>query len=334
MKQKHGWVAALLVACVCSLVACGKPASPASSGKCWKIDAIRFNDGSSFYTRHVDAVRQALGKAGYSEGKDFVIRERSAQNELSNVPQLIDAALTDQTDLILTFQSPVLYTAIQKAPKVNKAFAILSDPFALGAGQSDTDHLPNVVGCYAPSPVKAMLEVARECNPKLKRLGTLFMIGDAESEKLKDSLAAVAKAQGVTLVAQGYSTQGEIVEAIRALTIKKVDALMPITDGRVRVVYPLLSKAAVEQKIPLLTFWPAEGVKASLICRNDAVKNGAADAFGQMVVRVLEGEDARKIPFFNAMGTEPYLTVDLTTARECGLVVPEAVVKRAMKVIQ
>lgn len=333
MKFKQGWAVVLVAAVVGGIIACGKPVTPSPSGKGWKIDALRYNEDSEYYHAHITAIQAALRKAGYTEGKDYQFRFHSAQNELANVPQIVDAALTDQTDLILAFQAPVLYTAIKKAPKVNKVFAIINDPFVLGAGASDTEHLPFLTGYYERDPVAQVLALARECNPRFKRLGVLCMIGDAESEASRKALEQTAGGMGIEVVTQSYTMPSEVVEASRALALRKVDALIPLSDPYCDIVYSVLSKLGAERGIPLLGFWPQSDVQASLICINQG-HQVAIDSYAQMVVRVLQGEDAQKIPFLDASARNTSLIVDLKAAKACGLDVPEAVQKRADEVIR
>ena len=67
---------------------------------------------------------------------------------MATVSALIDAALSEHADLIVTFSTPTLQAALQRARSVPIVFTYVSSAVAAGAGASDTDHLANVTGVY------------------------------------------------------------------------------------------------------------------------------------------------------------------------------------------
>ena len=67
---------------------------------------------------------------------------------MATINTLVDAALAEKSDLLLTFSTPVLQVALQRARGIPIVFNYLASPQAAGAGRSDTDHLPNVTGVY------------------------------------------------------------------------------------------------------------------------------------------------------------------------------------------
>ena len=108
-----------------------------------------------------EGVLAGLREAGLVEGRDYVTTIRNAQGDMATVNSLIDAALVERTDLLITFSTPTLQAALARARNVPIVFNYLASPIAAGAGTSDTDHLPNVTGVYMAAAFKEMLALIR-----------------------------------------------------------------------------------------------------------------------------------------------------------------------------
>ena len=87
---------------------------------------------------------------------------------MATVSGLIDAAVSEHADLIVTFSTPTLQAALQRARSVPIVFTYVVDAVAAGAGTSDTDHLPNVTGVYMHAAYEEMLAIIRRIVPAAK----------------------------------------------------------------------------------------------------------------------------------------------------------------------
>jgi len=325
-KRATGLLAAG-IALVLAVAGCGRgtPAPPEKDERpVRKIAVLRLGEEGEYLDGHIKAMKKALAAQGFEEKRDYRIKSLSAQNELTNVVQLIASVKDERPDLVVVLQGPMLFAAIQRAPELKKVFAILTDPFALGAGRSSADHLPNVTGVFVSFPAARLFDIVRQCTPVPTRIGTLFMVGDAESVALKELMARRAAERGFEVVAQPYTTIGELTEALRALESKRVDALVPITDAYVDLVYALMSKASRDSRVPFFAFWPKPGSGASIICLPTSEGFTSAGQFGELAARVFGGEDPTTIPFVDAAKEMPDYIVSDEDAKRCGLTIPPA----------
>ena len=85
-------------------------------------------------------------RAGLLEGRDYTLSRRNAQGDMATVSALVDAAISERAELLVTFSTPTL--RMRRARNVPVVITYVSSPHADGAGTSDTDHLPNVTGDY------------------------------------------------------------------------------------------------------------------------------------------------------------------------------------------
>ena len=86
------------------------------------------------------------------DGRDFKINYRNAQGDIATLNSICDEMNGDDTDLVIAFTTTALQAALRKIDRKPLLFALVLDPFAAGAGKSDTDHRANVTGVYLAFP--------------------------------------------------------------------------------------------------------------------------------------------------------------------------------------
>src|SRR4029450_3650114 len=67
-------------------------------------------------------VRAGLKESGLVEGEDYEIIVRNASGDMPTMLGLIDAALQDGADMLVTFSTPTLQAAINKTARVPVVF--------------------------------------------------------------------------------------------------------------------------------------------------------------------------------------------------------------------
>jgi putative tryptophan/tyrosine transport system substrate-binding protein len=322
MKMIRKYSLILLIASFIVTAGCGEKEWEGEpvTGKRWRIDVLKYIN-NSYTATFENQLKLALSNAGFKEKRDFIIRIRSAQGDMSNLPLIIDAAVNEDSDLLVLFQAPTLYTAINKSPNVKKIFTLLQNPFVLGAGGSDSQHIPNLTGFYVVPPIKELLEKITECSPQIKTLGTLYMVGNEDSVDRKNELIRLASEKGIEVFAEGYNTQNDITESAAALFNKKPDAAIHLLDPAQDVTFPALFQQARSNKRPLFSVvYNMEKVGASMVASTDREEIGLK--FGEMVSRIVKGEDPTTMPFENDIALTKHFATNSVYAREAGLTLP------------
>ena len=146
----------------------------------WRVDLIQYNQVQDVEESEAGVIA-GFRESGLVEGRDYVITVRNAQGDMATVSTLIDAALGERADLLVTFSTPTLQAALQRAKQVPIVFTYVSSPHAAGAGKTDTDHLPNVTGVYMAPVYPDMIALIRRVLPSVKSLGTLFVPAEVNS---------------------------------------------------------------------------------------------------------------------------------------------------------
>lgn len=296
------------------------------TGKRWKIDIIKYINNS--YSKDFEtAIISQFEKEGFMNRRDYVLRIRSAQGDMTNLTMLVDSAVNDKTDIMVTLQSQTLYTAINRAPDVQKVFSLLQNPFIIGAGKSDTDHLPNLTGVYMIPPFRELFETLNKCSPKLKRLGTLYIIGDDESEYRKNELVSIAKKNGIEIISEGYTSQIEITEAAKTLLSRNIDGVIHLMDPAQDITFPALFQAARSKRKPVFSVvYNMQKLGASIAYSTD--RNEIAEAFANMIIRIMRGEHSTNIPFENDLNFSKRVGINPAMAKDANFYIPESILDK------
>jgi putative ABC transport system permease protein len=253
-----------------------------------------------------DALRVGLSEAGLEKDRDYVFKLSSAQGDLTILPSLVDAAVDQKAAVIVTLQDETLKSAVERVKDVPIVFHVLSDPFAAGAGTSDSSHAANVTGVYSPGFGDPMQErrvaLIRRVAPKAKSIGVLFSPGEALSVSLKDKLTAAAEKAGLKVVAMPLNSAGEGTEATNALLAKNVGAI-EIFGNAAHAAFESVIAAAKEKGVPVFSPSPFEIMKGATAAIFPDFQEGGVVA-GQMIGRILKGESPAGIPFYKLETTK------------------------------
>jgi putative ABC transport system substrate-binding protein len=235
--------------------------------------------------------------------------------------------------VIVTLQDATLQAAVQRAKGVPIVFNLLSDPFAAGAGTSDSNHLPNITGVYSPGfgdPEQTLrVGLIKKMVPKARKLGVLFSPEEQLSVIFKDRMTTAAKKAGLSVEAVPVGNANEVGDATRALCGKKVDAI-ELFGNAAHAGFPSLIKTAKECKIPVFSPAPFEVMQGAVASFFPDFQEGGVEA-GKMLARVLHGESPAKIPFYQLKTTK--LIVNQGEAGKAGLTVPQDVLQKADSVV-
>jgi ABC-type uncharacterized transport system substrate-binding protein len=295
----------------------------------WKVDLLQYvevQDAEDAQRGIVDGFE----KAGLVEGSDFELEERNAQGDMPTLSALVDAALTEGTDLLMTLSTPTLQAAIARGRGKPIVFTFCASGVAAGAGKSDSDHLPNVTGVPSASPYEELLAVTREAIPGAKRIGTLVVPSEANSVYNVEKLVEFAGKQGIEVVQIAVNSITEVSDAATSLFARDLDAVVQVASNLTTSSFASLARAADSSHTPLFggLSGDLDNGAAVVLARDyhDAGMRAAA-----LAVRIMNGENPADIPF------EPLdvalLQVNLDAAKTQGLDLPPALLARAQRVI-
>lgn len=306
------------------------PSAGSALGKQWNIHLIA-------YVNVVDSddaeegIKAGLKESGLVKDLDYTLTIRNAQGDMATLNSLVQAALSDGADLILTLSTPALQAAMRQTSSVPIVFTFVADPIVAGAGQSVTDHKANVTGVYVAGAYPEVVAMVRECVPNARSIGTLFVPTEVNTVFHKDQTTAEARKLGMETVAVPVATATEVSDAARALCSRDIDAVCQVGGNLTATGFATIAQSAQRARLPVFAFLSAQAEDgACVVIARDYIEAGRDT--GHLAVRVMRGEAPAAIPFAPIRTNK--LIVNLAAAKACGLTIPAAVLRRADKVIK
>jgi ABC-type uncharacterized transport system substrate-binding protein len=295
----------------------------------WNIGVAAYSE-STIIDEAIEGLRRGLKEAGLIEGRDFTMTFRNAQGDIATLSAIFDELNGNDSELIVTFSTPALQNALRKVDRKPIVFATVLDPFAAGAGKTNTDHKPNLTGAYLDFPYLPMAKQVHAVLPRARRVGTVFAPGEVNSALARERFAEALKREGLELVSQPADGPAAVSDAALALCQAGVDVVCQISDNLTNASFPAITQRCETTRTPLFTFSPSM-VKSGAILGlgSDFAENGH-DA-GLLAARVIRGEDPSHIPFRATAKTRR--SVNLDNARRLEVAIPAEWIKMADLVI-
>jgi putative tryptophan/tyrosine transport system permease protein len=335
--KTHRFLPLLLMVVFLSTSGCSKETddktadNKANSKHIYQINLIHFSE--LIVNNFEEKIRNGIKSTGLIEGKDYKIRKLSAQNDMGMLSSMIDASISDKADIIIAFHAQTLYAAINKIKDTPIIFSIISNPYILGAGKSESEHLTNVTGMYYVPPTDILIQAISKCQPRMKKIGIVFQIGDIESAFQRENIIETAKQYNIEIESVGFTTVAEIQESINTLVNKKVDGVMMNYDSYYDIVFPILAKKSQECKIPFFAYGHFDVLKSGpvIVATKHTVNTEAY--FAEMIKRIMDGEKPGNIPFVSNKDNKSDIFINLKKAEELGMTIPEELKREADKTI-
>lgn len=267
----------------------------ANSGKQIKIGVVQItSNGLLDVTR--EAFLDKMKEIGYDKNNCIII-QKNANGEISTLNSIIDNFVYEKVDLILTISTPATQAAINKVKDIPIVFATVANPFIIGAGTNDLEHLPNVTGVYGWAPMDKTMSLVNDVLGDKLTIGTIWDTGQANSEFNVENLRKVLEDYpNIKLIESTVTASSEIQQATASLMNQKVDAVVLVPDNTVYSAFDAVLKSTNEKQIPVF------------ISDVERIKDGALAALGYdytssgqsaaiICDRILKGENPKDIPF-------------------------------------
>ena len=281
----------------------------------------------------IEAFRQGLHELGYVEGKNIFIEYRYAEGKLDRLPALAAELARLKVDVIVTTSpSP---TRAAKEATVTIPIVMTQDTDPVGNGFVARLARPggNITGLstLAPELSGKRLELLKEIIPKLSRVavfGTSTMPGHAQSLREIELAAGAFKVQVQHLDVLGPK---DIEIAFRAASKERSDAVLTLNSPILNSHRPQLAELAVRNRLP------------AMYARRESVEDGGLVFYGVSLLdldrraatyvdKILKGAKPADLPV--EQPTKFELVINLKTANQIGVKIPESVLFRADKVIK
>jgi putative tryptophan/tyrosine transport system substrate-binding protein len=281
----------------------------------------------------LEAFRHGLHDLNYIEGKNIIIEYRFAKGNSERIPDLAADLIHKKVDLIIT-SGTAQARAIQQVTTTTPILVVVTgDPVGTGLVASLARPGGNITGFSIMSPELSgkRLELLKEAVPKIKRVGVLW---DAlQPDNIHDFKTTQLAAGALGLKLQSLEVQrAEDLKGAFLVTVKqRLHALVVIGGGIINFHQKRILAFEVENRLPaiheVLSFAEAGGLMAYGVNVPDLFRRSAT-----YVDKILKGTKPADLPL--QQPTKFEFVINLKTAKQIGLTIPQSVLFRADRVIK
>jgi len=276
-----------------------------------------------------DGVKETLMKNGYSDDK-LKFTYESAQGKPDIAGQIARKMVGDKPDIIVAIATPSAQAAVSATRTIPVVFSAVTDPLAAKLVPTLEKPGGNVTGLSDMANLKEHLALIKEFIPNLKAVGIPYNPGEANSVSMLNSAKIEAKKMGIKIVESAAPKSSDVMVAAKQL-VGKVDAIYCPIDNTIISAAESIVKVGIDAQVPVFA-GDTSTVKRGAIAAVGYDYFDLGRQTGEIVVRILKGETPGSIDVKVAKGTDLYVNPKM--AKRMGIKVPEAVTKRASKIIK
>ena len=281
----------------------------------------------------VDGLKDGLRVLGFEEGKQYIL----AIQDLKGDPKAIEGAAKrlekEKVDLIFVVGTSVAKVVKRATTEIPIVFAAGSDPVAAGLIESFAKPGGRITGVHYWSVdlTAKRLEILKAMLPELRRVVTFYNPRNEFALQAAKAAREAGRQLNVEIVERQVASVEELGPSMKALKSQDADAYFYTADAMVLSQAQYIIDTARARKLP--TMFGEYGL----------VRQGALVAYGvsyfeagrlsaKYVQRILTGTSPGNLPAESL--SKVGLAVNLKTARELGITIPQSLLLRADEVIQ
>jgi putative tryptophan/tyrosine transport system substrate-binding protein len=274
----------------------------------------------------VEAFRRGLRDLGYFEANNIQVEYRYVEGKLDRIPNLVAELVQLKVDVLVTGNTSAIRATKQATKTIPIAMVILEDPVATGIVDSLARPGGNITGLttLARDLSGKRLELLKEVVPRMSRVGVLWNA---------DNSSAAFAIKGYEAAASALKIQLQSSE-VRGPNPDLEGAFQGAAKGRANLLLRYqkqIADLAIKNRLPSM-YEGSQYVEAGGLMSYASIDAENYRRAAYYVDRILKGTKPADLPVEQPKKFE--LVINLKTAKQIGLTIPQSVLFRADKVIK
>jgi putative tryptophan/tyrosine transport system substrate-binding protein len=282
----------------------------------------------------IEGFRQGLRDLGYIEGKNIVVEYRYVEGKSDRNPSLVAELMQLKVDVLVVAGPGSIRAAKQATKTIPIVIVAQEDPVAAGYIDSLARPGGNITGVSRLTRELSgkRLELLTEVVPKISRVGVLWDPNSQTSMPtvFKDYETA-ARALKIQLQSLEIRGTNDFEGAFRAAAKGRAQALIVIRNPLQTRHQKQIADLAIKNRLPSMNE-THDHVEAGGLVSYAANDNERFRRAAYYVDRILKGSKPADLPV--EQPTKFELVINLKTAKQIGVTIPQSVLYRADKVIR
>jgi putative ABC transport system substrate-binding protein len=327
--NKGGWSSILAAVMLLAVAVIAEAQQPRKVTRIGYLSGVSIENDKPLVT----TFRQGLRDLGYTEGKDIIIEERYAAGRSDKLTEAATELINLKVDIFVVYGMGAVQTLKNITNKIPIVMANAVDPVGAGLVASLAHPGGNITGLsdYHFATITKRLELLKEVVASASRVSVMFNPANASNPLQLKDLQKVAPSLKVSLAPVETQVPADIDRAFDALKKDRPSALLLIGDPLLTANQKRIAEFALVNRIPsgytLRQFVEAGGLMSYGTNFADMWRRAAT-----YVDKILKGAKPADLPIEQPMKFE--LIMNLKTAKQIGLTIPQSVLYRADKVIK
>lgn len=325
MKQGEKCMKKLLTMVIVSLMTLSLVACGAEEGK-KKVGIIQLAEHPALDATY-KGFKKALEEEGF--GEDTVAFDyKNASGDQANCETIADKLVSDGNDLIFAIATPAAQSVAQKTAEIPIILSAVTDPASSGLVKDNNKPGTNVTGTSDLTPISEQIDLMIQLLPSAKKIAIMYCNAEDNSIfQAKLAKKAIEKA-GLEYIEATVTDSNQIQQVAESL-IGKVDAVYIPTDNLLAEGMASVAQVTNENNLPVI-------VGESGMVNNGGLATYGIDYYnlgymaGKQAAKILKGKASPEdmaIEYLPAKDCE--LTINTTAAKQLGITIPEALLKKA-----
>jgi putative tryptophan/tyrosine transport system substrate-binding protein len=278
-----------------------------------------------------EAFYQSLREAGYTEGKNLIVEYRYAESNRKRITEFATEFVSSKVDLIVAPSTPAIEAARKATTTIPIVMVSGDDP--VNAEFIDSLSRPggNITGVTGVVPALSgkLLQVLVDAIPRVARVGVLWhpVTGRQGLIPAEDT----AQALRVRLKILEVRSLDEFEKAFMAMTQDRSRGLVILSALVFTMNQKRIAELSIKSRLPAI-YWRREFAEVGGLLAYGPSLPDLYRRVGVLAGKVLNGTKPAELPV--EQPTKYELVVNLMTAKQIGVTIPQSLLFRADEVIK
>lgn len=281
--------------------------------------------------RNVEGFRDGMTDLGYIEGENITYLFAGEPVNGEALDTALQELVDQGVDLIFTAGTPTGVAAyrIITGTGIPVVFGVIADPVEAGVIKDITFPGGNMTGVKLDQSQDRRLELLLEIAPGIRRVLVPYNPDDSAATSAVNQIVDLAQELGVEFVLAKVRTDQEV-EELLANFPANLDAIFLVPDSVVNAHLEEFVSLANQLKLPVSGPSTAQ-VEEGALMTYGFIHSAVGIQAARMADQVLRGANPGEMPIETA---ENFLAINLVTADEIGLQIPDEILRQAEIIIR